>query len=351
MTLENLSNINGIPGNERYVRKMMEENLKDYVDVVTMDNLGSFIGIKKGDGPKIMLAGHMDEVGFIVKRIDENGFIYFQPAGGWWSQVMLAQRVVITTETGREILGVIGSKPPHVLNAEERNKVVEIKDMYIDLGVASREEVINLGIEIGDMITPDVKFEKMNNEKYLLGKAWDNRVGCYVISEVMKHFSEKEVKCNIYGVGTVQEEVGLRGAMTAANKINPDIAIAIDVTVAGDTPSINAKEANVMLGKGPVVVVMDGTTIAHKGLLNNIKQIAKKNNIEIQLEIGAGGTDAGVMHKAHDGCPGITISAATRYIHSHQTIIHEDDVTDMIKLLILFISEINNEVYNDIIKY
>lgn len=351
MTLENLSNIHGIPGNERFVRKMMENSLKDYVDEVTMDNLGSFIGIKKGNGPKIMLAGHMDEVGFIVKRIDDNGFIYFQPAGGWWSQVMLAQRVVITTEAGTEILGVIGSKPPHVLNAEERNKVVDIKDMYIDLGVASKEEVIALGIEIGDMITPDVKFERMNNEKFLLGKAWDNRVGCYVISEVMKHFSDKEVNCNIYGVGTVQEEVGLRGAMTSANKINPDIAIAIDVTVAGDTPSISAKEADVKLGLGPVVVVMDGTTIAHKGLVNNIKKIAKENNIDIQLEIGAGGTDAGVMHKAHDGCPGITISAATRYIHSHQTIIHEDDVTNMIKLLILFIEQINNDVYSDIISY
>lgn len=348
--LEKLSNVNAIPGNEKNVRILMEKEMQGYVDEIIYDNLGSVIGVKKGNGPKVMIAGHMDEVGFVVKRIDENGFVYFHPTGGWWSQVMLAQRVIITTDSGREILGIIGSKPPHVLSVEERNKVVNINDMYIDLGVENKEEALALGIEIGDMITPDVHFEVMNNPNYLLGKAWDNRVGCYVVMEVMKYFADKEIECSIYGTGTVQEEVGLRGATTTANLIKPDIAIAIDVTVAGDTPSVTEKEANVKLGDGPVVVVMDGTTITHKGLLQQIKKIAKENNIDIQLEIGAGGTDAGTIHKAHNGCPAVTISAATRYIHSHQTIIHKKDIDDMKNLIIKIIESVNQEIYLEMLK-
>ena len=187
------------------------------------NKLGSFISKKGNQGLKVMLAAHMDEVGFIVKRIDDKGYIYFQPVGGWWPQVLLAQQVIITTYKGKEIFGFIGCKPPHVLKAEKRKEMVQIEDMFIDLGVSSKQEVIDLGIQIGDMITPKTEYRKMNNDKYLFGKAMDNRIGCAIVVDVMKRLDNPSNQ--IYGVATVQEEVGLRGATTCANLINPDIAI------------------------------------------------------------------------------------------------------------------------------
>ena len=192
MLLKKLSEVNGIAGHEAKVRQIVEEELLTVVskDDLKYDNIGSVIAKKGSKGPKIMLAGHMDEVGMIVTKITDQGFIKFQPIGGWWNQVMLAHEVTVTTADGHEVHGVIGSKPPHILTAEERKKPVEISDMYIDLGVKSKEEVLNLGVKIGDMITPYTEFRVMANEDILLGKAWDNRIGCAVMLEVMKRLKD-----------------------------------------------------------------------------------------------------------------------------------------------------------------
>jgi endoglucanase len=351
LLIEKLCNEDGIAGHEKAVRKIMETNLVEYVDEISYDNLGSLIARKKGTGPKVMLAAHLDEVGFIVKRIDDNGFIYFQTVGGWWGQVLLAQRVVITNAMGQKFNGVIGSKPPHVLPIDARNKPVEIKDMFIDLGVKDKEEVTKLGIKIGDMITPDSKFSEMNNPDYMIAKAFDNRIGVYVVCEVMKQLKDKKVNADVYAVGTVQEEIGLRGATTAANLINPDLSFSVDTTIAGDTPKLTEDEAVCRLGDGAVVTVMDGTTMGHVSLREYMLEIANKHDIKTQLDfmIG-GGTDAGRMHLAHDGSPAMSLAVCTRYIHSHASVIHKDDVEALINLIVKFIETINDDDYQEILK-
>ena len=217
--LKEMSMLNGIPGNEKQVRAYMNNKMKD-ISEVSFDNLGSIIAKKVGnpDGPRIMVAGHMDEVGFMVTTITEEGYVKFTPAGGWWSQVMLAQQMVITTCDNKEIRGVIGAKAPHILTVEERAKPVAMDKMYLDLGVENKEEATKLGIKPGDMITPYIEAIKLSNKKYLLGKAWDNRVGCAAAIEVLQNIQGEKHENIYFGVGTVQEEVGLRGAKTSSHK-------------------------------------------------------------------------------------------------------------------------------------
>ncbi len=185
--LKDLTDAKGIPGNERAVRDVMKKYIAPYADEITYDGLGSLIAKKVGkeDGPKIMISGHLDEVGFMITQIDDKGFLRFQTVGGWWGQVMLAQRVTIVTKKG-EITGIIGSKPPHILTAEARKKPIEIKEMFIDIGASSREEAEGWGVRPGDMVVPYFEFTVMNNEKMLLAKAWDNRIGCAIAIDVLK---------------------------------------------------------------------------------------------------------------------------------------------------------------------
>src|SRR5690554_85534 len=191
-----LTDANGVPGNEREPRQVMRKYLEPYADEIAYDNLGSIIGVLKGEenGPRIMVTGHLDEIGFMVTKITKKGFLKFQTLGGWWNQVMLAQQVTITNSKGDTYHGVIGSKPPHILKAEERKKPVDIKDMYIDLGVSSKEEVEKLGIKPGDMVTPYIEFRTMGNDKYLLAKAWDNRIGCAIATDVLKELKKEKHK-------------------------------------------------------------------------------------------------------------------------------------------------------------
>src|SRR5699024_2835381 len=264
--LKDLTDAKGIPGHEKEARNVMQKYIQPYAEEVFTDNLGSLIAKKSGDvnGPKIMVAGHLDEVGFMVTRIDKDGFIYFQTVGGWWSQVMLAQRVTIMTKKG-EIAGVIGSKPPHILTDEARKKPVKIEDMFIDIGASSKEEAQEFGVKPGDSIVPYFEFTQLKNDKMLLAKAWDNRIGCATAIEVLKRVQEDHPNV-VYGVGTVQEEVGVRGAKTAAHTIQPDIGFAVDVGVAGDTPGIPDRDADSELGKGPQIILYDASMISHKGL-------------------------------------------------------------------------------------
>ncbi len=341
--LAKLVNVNGISGHEGQVAKLIKDELSA-LNQPTTDNLGSLIYQVGTSGPKIMLAAHMDEVGFIVRYIDENGFIFFVPVGGWWNQVMLAQKVRITTSNGDAYEGVIGSKPPHVLSLEERKKPVDMDDMFIDLGVSCKEEIEKLGIKPGDMICPVGDFQVMANPQYLLGKAFDNRIGCYVITEVLKRLKDQSLNCQVIGVFDTQEEIGLRGAETSSNIVNPDIAIAVDTGIAGDTPKMTNKESMSNLGEGPQIMVMDRTTFGHVGLREQILQVAKTNNIKFQLDFTpGGGTDAGKMHLAHDGALGMSISIATRYIHSHLSIINTQDVEALIDLLVAFCLIVNQD--------
>ncbi|WP_404458901.1 M42 family metallopeptidase [Sutcliffiella horikoshii] len=333
--LKDLTDAKGIPGNEKEPRDVMKKYITPFADEVFTDGLGSLIAKKvgKADGPKVMVAGHLDEVGFMITHIDDRGFIRFQTVGGWWSQVMLAQRVTIVTSKG-DVTGVIGSKPPHILPPEARKKPVDIKDMFIDIGASSREEAQEWGVRPGDQVVPYFEFTVMNNEKMLLAKAWDNRIGCAIAIDVMKQLKGADHPNVVYGVGTVQEEVGLRGAKTSANLIQPDIGFGVDVGIAGDTPGVTEKEALSKMGKGPQIILYDASMVSHKGLRDFVTGVADEMEIPYQFDsVAGGGTDSGAIHLTAQGVPALSITIATRYIHSHAAMLHRDDYENAVKLI------------------
>ncbi|MFC7393697.1 M42 family metallopeptidase [Scopulibacillus cellulosilyticus] len=343
--LKDLTDAKGVSGNEREPREVMKKYIEPYADEIQYDNLGSLIAVKKGNanGPKIMVAGHLDEIGFMVTQIDDDGFLRFQTVGGWWEQVMLAQRVTVMTKDG-DVPGVIGSKPPHILSAEARKKPVPVKDMFIDIGVANKEEALKFGVKPGDFVVPVCDFTIMKNPKYLMAKAWDNRIGCAIAIDVLKQLKDVEHPNVVYGVGTVQEEVGLRGATTSAHKIQPDIGIAVDTGIPGDTPGITDKEAIAKIGKGPQIIMYDASIVTHKGLRDYVTDTADQHNIPYQLDsIAGGGTDAGKIHLTANGVPALSITIATRYIHSHASIIHRDDYENAVKILVEVIKGLDEE--------
>ena len=345
--LKEMSMLNGIPGQETAVRKYMEQHMKDYGNV-SFDNLGSIVTEKIGDenGPRIMVAGHMDEVGFMVTKLTDEGYVKFIPAGGWWSQVMLAQQMEITTKTGKKLRGVIGAKAPHILTPEERKKPVEIDDMYLDMGVKDKEEAEKLGIRLGDMITPFIETTPLNNEKYLLGKAWDNRVGCAAAIDVLHGLKDKKHPNIYYGVGTVQEEVGLRGAGTSAYKVNPDIGIAVDTTIAYDFPK-GSKDT--VLGEGVGIMISDSSMVGHKGLRDFVLEVADEAKIPYQLTyLQRGGTDGGKIHLTRSGVPSIALCLPVRYLHSHTSIVHQDDYDNLVKLITLLIEKLDKKAVETI---
>lgn len=324
----------GVPGFEEPVRAVLRRHLSPLGEIL-QDRLGSLVARKEGTRPqpKVMLAGHMDEIGFLVTRITDEGYLKFQTLGGWWSQVMLAQRVRVWTRQG-PVLGVIGSKPPHLLEEEERKKPVDVKDMYIDVGASSREEAERFGIRPGDPAVPESPFTVLHNPKLMVAKAWDNRFGCAVVVEVLRALQEEAHPNTVYGVCSVQEEVGLRGAQTASHLVQPDVGIALDTGIAGDTPGVKPDEAQGKLGKGPVILLYDATLIPHVRLRDLVVETAEAEGIPYQFDrVARGGTDAGRIHTFGVGVPSVVIGAPVRYIHSHNAILHRDDFEATVRLV------------------
>lgn len=343
--LKKLSLLPGVPGNEKKVSQFLMKEIKDHVDEATYDNLGSLITKKGSNGPKVMIAGHMDEVGLLVTQITKEGFVKFQTLGGWFSQVMLAQVWEIHTRKGI-VYGVTGVKPPHIIPADKRNQAIAIDTMYLDIGVSSKEEAEKLGVEPGNMVVPHAEFMPLGNEKYLLSKAWDNRIGSYVVLEVMKRLNATQNQ--VYGTFTVQEEVGLRGAKTSAYVVEPEIGIAIDTGLANDVPGGEACEQS--LGKGPQILVYDAGLVPHQGLRSLVIETAKEENIPYQEAVITGGrTDAGHIHLAHQGAAGLSIGIPTRYMHSHTSIIHADDVENTIKLVLAVLKKLDRKTVDEIL--
>ncbi len=348
--LKELTDARSIPGDEKEAREVMKKWISPYADKVYTDHLGSLIAEKNGNenGPKIMVAGHLDEVGFMVTRIDDKGFVYFQTVGGWWSQVMLAQRVTLLTKNG-DVTGVIGSKPPHILSAEARKKPVDIKDMFIDIGASSKEEAAEFGVKPGDSIVPYFEFTPMKNEKLLLAKAWDNRIGCAIAIEVLRRLKGEDHPNRVYGVATVQEEVGLRGAKTSAYAIEPDIGFAVDVGIAGDTPGVSDKEADSKIGDGPQIILYDASMVSHKGLRDFVVKTADQHQIPYQFgHLAGGGTDSGSIHLTANGVPALSITIATRYIHTHAAILHQDDLENAVQLIVEVIKKLDKDTVDNI---
>lgn len=342
----------GPSGYEGEIKELIRKGLQGLAEF-SQDNLGSLICKKKGSSetPKIMIPGHMDEIGFMVNTVNKNGFIKFIPLGGWWDQVMLAQRVTIKTGKG-DLPGVIGSIPPHMLTAKQKEKVVEKKEMFIDIGALNKDEALAMGVQPGDPIVPQTTFAALGPQgKILMNKALDNRLGCCLFMETIRALQGVNHPNTVYGVGTVQEEVGLRGATTAANVVEPDICITVDVTVATDVPGLEKEEPEIKLGAGPVLTLADASAICNRGLRDLIIGAAKEKNIPLQINsLMGGGTDAGAVQKFGPGVPSIVLSIPTRYIHSHYGIIHLDDYENAQKLLLEAVGRLDQKTVENIKK-
>ena len=342
--LKEITETPGISGYESEVRAVMRRYLEP-VAKIERDRMGSIIGIQRGteEAPRVMLAGHMDEVGFLVKLVTQEGFIKFVTVGGWWDQVVLAQRVTLLTRNG-EVPGVIGAKAPHLLQPEERKKVLQLKDMYIDVGATSKDEIDAMGVRPGDPAVPVCPFTIMSNSKSYLGKAWDDRVGCALTIQALEELAETDHPNTVYGAGTVQEEVGLRGARTSAHVVSPDVGIILEVGIAGDVPGIKEEESAEKLGAGPVLMVYDRSMIPNLALRDLTMDTAEELGINLQFDaMQRGGTDAGTIHIHGAGVPCVVLGVPSRHIHSHASIIHRSDYDDALRLVVELVKRLDGE--------
>lgn len=344
-----LTELPGTSGFEHDVRKFMRSELERYSDEVVQDGLGSIFGVKKGDGegPVVMAAGHMDEVGFMVTAITDNGMLRFQPLGGWWEQVLLAQRVQVMTEKG-PVMGVIGSIPPHLLKPEQRKKPMEIKNMLIDIGADDKQDALKIGVKPGQQVVPVCPFTQMANQKKVMAKAWDNRYGCGLSIELLKELEHERLPNILYSGATVQEEVGLRGAATAAQMIKPDIFYALDASPANDM-SGDKKEFG-QLGQGVLLRIFDKSMVTHKGMRDFILDTAESRHIPYQYFVSMGGTDAGRVHTSNEGIPSAVIGVCSRYIHTSASILHVDDYAAAKELLVNLVKKTDQATVDSILQ-
>jgi endoglucanase len=343
--LKEITEASGVPGYESDVRAIMRRNLED-VATIEQDKMGSFIGKHVGtsEHPRVMLAGHMDEIGFMVTLITEEGFLKFVPLGGWWDQVLLGHRVMVSTAKG-PVIGILGAKPPHLLDAEERDKIVEKKKMYIDVGATSEKQVRQMGVRPGDPVIPMSEFTVMADPKWYLSKAFDNRVGCALAIEALRRSAANGHPNTLYAVGTVQEEVGLRGAKTSAHMISPDVALILEVDIAGDVPGIKPEESAVKMGGGPTMLVYDARMIPNLKLRDLVIATAEELDIPLQFSAMSGGaTDGGMIHVHNEGVPAVVIGVPTRHIHSHNALLHRDDYDNALDLIVAVVKKLDAEI-------
>lgn len=343
--LKTLTNLSGPCGYEHSVSYFLKEYLTSKVDEVMIDPIGNVIARKKGDkpGPTILLTAHMDEIGFIVKKIEPNGLLRFEKLGGHDDRILLAQPVKVMGTNG-DIPGVIGTISAHFAKFDDASKVRKHSQLYIDIGVSSKEEVAELGIEIGTPITWGTEFQVIGlaSKPRIRSKALDDRAGCAVIVQVLEEIQNISFAGELVLLFAVQEEVGLRGARTAAEHINADAAIAIDTTAVSDTPE-ETMDQTLALGQGTGIKVLDFSLIVHKTMKDLLVRLAKDNNISYQLEIFPGiGTDGGAVNYANKGIPTGVLSIPSRYAHSPVEVIDMGDIEatkELVKKFILNLHE------------
>jgi tetrahedral aminopeptidase len=334
--LKSVCEIAGAPGFEQRVRNLVIDEIKDHVDEYNVDNLGNIYAIKRGKSDKkVMIGAHLDEIGFIVTHIDDNGFLRFHTLGGFDPKTLTAQRVIVHGK--KDLIGVMGSKPIHIMEPEERGKPIKIKDYFIDLGM-SRAEVLKY-IEVGNPITRDRELIEMGD--CVNCKSIDNRVSVFILIEALKRM--KQLPFDVYGVFTVQEEIGIRGASVAAHNINPDFGFGLDTTIAYDVPGAQPEEMVTQLGKGAGIKVMDSSTVCDYRMVKYMKGIAKKHNITWQPEIlPAGGTDtAGIQRMGKHGAIAGAVSIPTRHIHQVIEMASKEDIKLATDLLVNCVQELD----------
>ncbi|WP_162418844.1 M42 family metallopeptidase [Cyclobacterium roseum] len=337
--LKQICELPGAPGFEKKIRDFVVGEVRDLVDEISVDNLGNVIAIKRGkrnpENKRVMVAAHMDEIGFIVTHIDENGFLRFHPLGGFDPKTLTAQRVIIHGK--KDLIGVMGSKPIHVMTQEEKTKLPKLTDYFIDLGMDKSE--VAQWVQVGDPITRERELVEMGN--CVNCKSIDNRIAVFILLETLREL--KSPAFDVYATFTVQEEVGIRGAQVSAHQIDPDFGIALDTTIAFDLPGAAAHEKITELGKGTAIKIMDSSAICDYRMVNFMKETASKNNITYQTEIlTAGGTDtAGVQRMGKQGAIAGAISIPTRHLHQVIEMANKADVAASIQLLKACLEEID----------
>lgn len=328
----------GAPGFEQKVRALVLEELKGLTDEVEVDNMGNVYAIKKGKSDKrVMIGAHMDEIGFMVTHIDDKGFIRFHTLGGFDPKTLTAQRVIIHGK--KDVIGVMASKPIHVMSPDERNKVAKLSDYFIDTGLTP-DEVKDL-VKIGDPVTREREFIEMG--QCVNSKSLDNRLAVFILIETLRNLKGKEVPYDIYGVFTVQEEVGIRGANVSALRINPDFGFGLDTTIAFDLPGAAAHEMITKLGEGTAIKIMDASTICDYRMVDFMKKTADKHKIKWQPEIlTAGGTDtAGIQRMTQGGSIAGAVSIPTRHLHQVIEMANKEDIQASIDLLTACVSDLD----------
>ncbi len=341
--LKEICTIPGAPGFEQRIRQRIIDEVKPLVDELEVDNMGNVYAIKRGKGDKrVMIGAHMDEIGFIVTHIDDKGFIRFHTLGGFDPKTLTAQRVLIHGK--KDVLGVMASKPIHVMSADERNKVAKLSDYFIDTGLPA-EEVKEL-IQVGDSITRERECVEMG--PCINGKSLDNRLAVFILIEVFRELQGTDVPYDIYGVFTVQEEVGIRGANVSALRIKPDFGFGLDTTIAFDLPGAAAHEMITKLGEGTAIKLMDASAICDFRMVDFMKKTAGKHNIKWQPEIlTAGGTDtAGIQRMTEGGSIAGAISIPTRHLHQVIEMAHSEDIRASIDLLKACVQDIDQHNWN-----
>jgi endoglucanase len=356
--LKQLTEAHGVPGQEDAIRAIVKRELESFCEV-SVDAMGNLIALKRGTAsapeprragarqpkstrPKrIMLAAHMDEIGFIVRYIDDKGFLRLQPLGGWDPRQMASQRVLVHARGGA-LPGVLmaSTKPKHMLTAEEAAKPPAIENYFVDVGLSGT--MAKKRIRPGDMVTMNRTFQQMGN--LMTGKSMDDRVAIFVMIEALKRVKKHSV--DVYAVATVQEEVGLRGAAASGWSIAPDVVIALDITLANDYPGIPETDQVTSLGSGAAIKIMDSSLICHPKVVDHFRRLAEKFDIKHQMEVlPMGGTDAGGVQRLHGGIPAFTLSIPTRYVHTVNETVHTEDVRACIELLAKYIADAHNGAY------
>ncbi|MFX1534767.1 MAG: M42 family metallopeptidase [Promethearchaeota archaeon] len=340
--LKTLTEAFGPAGFEDEVREIIKTQVQDYVDKMEVDGLGNLITFRQGtdpDEPVLMLDAHMDEIGLMVTTVDSRGFLRFVPIGGWDPRILPAQVLKIRTEDGSYRPGVIGANPPHIV--KDTSKPFDINDLFIDVGATTKEEAEKMGFKAGCPAVIPREFQKLS-ENRVLGKAFDDRVGCALLIRVLEHLSESKHKVNIAANFAVQEEVGGRGAKVAAFRIEPHAALALEGTVGADTPGVPEHLRPTETGRGPAITIMDRLLIANPKLVALLEQIAKEEKMPVQYRKPIGGTtDAGFIHIVRSGIPSAVVSIPCRYIHSPISILSLKDFDNAVKLVTSFCQKID----------
>lgn len=342
--LEELTNAYGPSGFEGPVRAIMQRELSTLCSHIETDGIGSLMARLGEDGgaPRIMMAAHMDEVGLMVKFVTPEGYVRFQPLGGWLDQALINQRWVILTRNG-PVPGVTGVKTPHVMTTEARNQLFRREQMFIDVGATSLQDAEErLGIRPGDPVAPDSRFTPLSGGSLYLAKAWDDRVGLAVMVETMRRLQATPLPNTLYAVATVQEEVGLRGAQTSSYHIEPDIGINLEGGVAGDYPGITQEESQERVGHGPAIFLHDTSMLPNLKLRDLFIDVAKENGIPLQFDVLSGyGEDGAEIQRSRSGVPTVNIAVPTRYLHSHHGIISRQDFDRTLELIVAVVQRLD----------